>query len=310
MVVAVPRYIKSGASGGREKTSLKGAGVFLHVERFLSKWRLARSSSDASPRQSCRFAELAICTPCISVTAALPIAISLIVSASTQNSPSSKQALSNDGTLVAELAECDNQAAQQRDTVSKQRPLDPISLLSPFLLMNDLDARRRQEADQPRLLAEIERQRRQCQQQAEGAAKRREQEIANQRRDSERGYRRISLETFLLDGRDLAARAAKVSLKGAYFPEENIGLLFTDQAAVAKATMYPEIGRNEPRITLLTDSATRETRQYLLRCRSHPGAAQVGCPITIIGRATICALASPLGGKRELPCVTVEEGRP
>jgi len=212
--------------------------------------------------------------------------------------------------LAADLVACDNQAARQRDAVLQQKPLDPTSLLSPFLLLNDLDTRRRQQADQPRLLAEIERQRQQCQQQAETAAKRREQEMVNQRRDNQRGYRRISLETFLLDSRDLAARAAKVSLQGAYFPEENIGLLFTNQAAVAKATMYPEIGRNEPRIVLLSDSATRETRQYLLRCRSHPGAAQVGCPITIIGRATICTLASPLGGKRELPCVAVEEGRP
>jgi hypothetical protein len=242
--------------------------------------------------------------------AALPIVGGLVVSASAQNSPSSIPALSNDGRLAAELAACDNQAARQRDAVLQQRPLDPTSLLSPFLLLNDLDTRRRQQADQPRLLAEIERQRQQCQQQAETAAKRREQEMVNQRRDNERGYRRISLETFLLDGRDLAAQSAKVSLRGAYFSEGNIGLLFTDQAAVAKATMYPEIGRNEPYITLLTDSATRETRQYLLRCRSNPGAAQVGCPITIIGHATICALTNPLGARRELPCVTVEEGRP
>jgi hypothetical protein len=70
----------------------------------------------------------------------------------------------------------------------KQGPLDPISLLNPLLLMPDLDARRRQDADQPRLLAEIERQHRQCQQEAESAAKRQEQEMGNQSRDSERGY--------------------------------------------------------------------------------------------------------------------------
>jgi hypothetical protein len=143
------------------------------------------------------------------------------------------------------------------------------------------------------------------------AKQKRDAIVAQAIRDEKaRGYQRISLETFLLDGKDLAARAAKVSLQGAYLQEGNIGMFFTNQVAIMKVTQAPQIGRNEPRVPLLTDDATRESRQYLLRCRSNPAAAQVGCPITILGHATMCTATGPLGVGQELPCVAVDEARP
>jgi hypothetical protein len=147
---------------------------------------------------------------------------------------------------------------------------------------------------------------------AEEERKKRDDAIAAEaiREEKARGYQRISLETFLLDGRELAARSAKISLRGSYLRDGNIELLFTNQIAVVKATRYPQVGRNEPRVGLLTDSATRESRQYLLKCQSDPGAAQLGCPITILGHATICALTGPPGDQQKMPCVAVDEGRP
>jgi len=215
-----------------------------------------------------------------------------------------------DHELAASLENCDQQAAQQREVQLQQKPIDPAAMLNPVLLMIELNARKKYEDDQPRRLALVEQQRQQCHQAAEAAAVRRVQEARNQARDRERGYRRISIESFVLDGKAMAGRSAKVSLHGAYLQEGNTALLFTDQAAVIKATRYPQIGGNEPRAVLLTDDATRESRQYFLRCNSNPASAQVGCPVTILGHITTCRLTNLMGAARTLPCVAVEEGRP
>jgi|GEM_PF-5500637 len=136
------------------------------------------------------------------------------------------------------------------------------------------------------------------------------QETRNQERDRASGYQLISVETFMLDGKELSGRSAKVSLRGFYLPAGNIDLLFADQKSVIMVTTYPDIGGNVPRVPLLTDDASRDLRQYLLRCKADPGAAQIGCPITIIGNVTMCEASGPLGAHRELPCVAVVDGRP
>jgi hypothetical protein len=215
-----------------------------------------------------------------------------------------------DRELAAALENCDRQAAQQTEAELKQKPIEPTTMLNPVLLMLELDARKRYEEDQPRRLALVEQQHQQCRQAAEATAVRRVNEARNQDRDRERGYRPISIETFVLDGKDMAAHSAKVSLRGAYMQEGNTALLFADQVAVLKATRYPEIGRNEPRVLLFTDKASREARQYFLRCNSNPALAQVGCPVIVLGRITTCQLTGPTGMTRTLPCIAVEEGRP
>ena len=128
--------------------------------------------------------------------------------------------------------------------------------------------------------------------------------------DASRGYQRISVETFVLDGRDLAARAAKVSISGAYVREGFLEALYADTRAIIMATRYPNAGgQNQPKVLLLTDDASRDFRQHLLTCQSNAASAQVGCSVRVLGQATICTLSNAFGAARELPCVAVEAGQ-
>ena len=95
-------------------------------------------------------------------------------------------------------------------------------------LGSDLDAVRapdptpnnKQEANQPLALENIERQRLQCRQNAQLVSAQRAQERDNESQDDSQGYKRISVETFELDAKTLAANQSKISLKGAYHPTE------------------------------------------------------------------------------------------
>lgn len=131
------------------------------------------------------------------------------------------------------------------------------------------------------------------------------QQAEQAERDRARGYESITVETFVLDGRDLASKAAKVSLSAVYVREGKLEVLYADTRAVmmAQERLY------QPNVPLLTDDASRDFRQYLLRCQSNPGSAQMGCPVTVLGRATMCTLSNAFGGTRAQPCVTVEDGR-
>jgi uncharacterized protein YecT (DUF1311 family) len=215
-----------------------------------------------------------------------------------------------DNVLAAALANCDQQAQQQTAAALGRKSIEPTDILAWPLLLNDLATRRQQEADQPRLLAAIEQQRQQCRTNAEAAATQRMREAQNQERDRDRGYQRVSVDSFALDGRDLAAREAKVSLSGAYISDGNVGVLYADTRAIIMATHYPNAGgSNQPRVPLLTDDASRDFRQRLLACQTNPASAQVGCPVIVLGLATMCKLSNALGAERDLPCVAVEDGR-
>ena len=108
-----------------------------------------------------------------------------------------------------------------------------------------------------------------------------------------------------LDGGDLAAKAAKVAVSGVYVPEGHYGALHNDsQRAMMAAQRLPQ----QPNIPLLTDNASREFRQLVLTCRSNPASTQVGCPVTIIGRAITCTWSNAFGVSRNEPCVAVENG--
>jgi hypothetical protein len=238
--------------------------------------------------------------------AAASLALGVMVSAvSAQN-----RAAPQDPLLTSAIANCDQQAAQQTAALSQPTSIDPTHILAWPLLLNDLAARRQQEANKPQMLAAIEQQRQQCRQLAEAAAMQRVQEIRNQEHDRAGGYQPISVETFMLDGKELSGRSAKVSMRGFYLPAGNIDLLFADQKPVIMATTYPDIGSNVVRVPLLTDDASHGLRRYLLQCKENPGAAQIGCPITIVGNVTMCEASGPVGAHRELPCVAVVNGRP
>jgi hypothetical protein len=139
------------------------------------------------------------------------------------------------------------------------------------------------------------------QQQAQKAEVRRQQ--AEQ--DEAKGYESISGETFVLDGKDLAAKAAKVSLSGVYIREGNLDVLYAD----ARAVMMAHQGLRQPSVPLLTDDASREFREHLLTCQSNPASAQMGCPVAVLGRVTTCTLSNAFGAARAEPCVAVEDGR-
>lgn len=124
--------------------------------------------------------------------------------------------------------------------------------------------------------------------------------------DEARGYQSITVETFALDGKDLAAKAAKVLLRGAYVRTGNLDLLYANTKAVMTTKSY---GQQQPNVSLLTEDAAREFRQRLLDCRSNPATAQFGCSVTVIGHVTTCTLTNAFGARREEPCVAVADGR-
>jgi hypothetical protein len=146
---------------------------------------------------------------------------------------------------------------------------------------------------------------RQAQEVAAAAAAQRAQEARNQELDRKRGYERISVQTFALDGKDLAAKAAKVSLAGIYVREGNVDVLYSDSLALYQGRR----SGNSIEVTMLTDHAPREFRQRLLTCQSNPGCPQMGCAVTISGQVTTWTLSNAFGATRELPCVAVEDGR-
>jgi surface-adhesin protein E len=127
---------------------------------------------------------------------------------------------SDDKMLASDLQNCDRLAQQQSDAAMTLTPVAPVSVLSPILLLNDLNKRKQEEENQPVALANIEGQRLQCRQNAQSVAAQRAQERDNELQDESQGYKRISVETFELDAKTLTANQSKISLKGVYWPCE------------------------------------------------------------------------------------------
>jgi hypothetical protein len=220
------------------------------------------------------------------------------------------RSIQQDPAIAAGLANCDDQAERESARVSTLTPIAPTSVLNPILLLNDLNRRKQEEANQPQLLNQIELQRQRCRQNVVAEAARRAQETIDQRSDNARGYMSIAFDTFALDAKNLAATQARISVKGAYVPDGNFEWLFASQGEAVQASMSPVQARNVPRIPLLTEDASREFRKFLLNCKSIPGADRTGCLTAITGHVSMCSVTGPFGGSRTLPCVVVENGRP
>ena len=154
----------------------------------------------------------------------------------------------SDSMLAAALVNCDAHAQQQIDTEMR------------YYSYGDRQIR----------AAQIEQERQQCRRYAEAAAAQRMQDARNQTLDQDRGYQRITVEAFVLDGKELAAKSAKVSLSGSYVGQNDNGFLFADTRAVIMATKYPNMGE-QPKVPLLTDGASRNFRQRLLMCKLESG---------------------------------------
>jgi hypothetical protein len=236
------------------------------------------------------------------------VTCAVLWSASTAQSQNGGPA-QQDPRVAAEQRNCDVVAEQSRAQVGNLTPINPVSALNPILLLNDINRRKQEEARQPQLLEQIEQQRQFCYRDAETRAALRAQETIDQKRDNASGYKLISFETFALDAKIMASSQAKVSLRGSYVPDGNMDWFFANRTDVIMATTNGYNSSNIARIPLLTEDATREFRQFLLRCKSNASSSQLGCPAVINGHVTKCSLTGPLGANRSLPCIVVENGR-
>jgi hypothetical protein len=214
-----------------------------------------------------------------------------------------------DPAIAAGFDNCDSRAQQESARVSTLTPIAPTSVLNPVLLLNDLNRRKQEEANQPQLLNQIELERRQCRQNVVAEAARRAQETIDQRSDDARGYKTISFDTFALDAKSLAAAEARISMSGAYVPDGNFEWLFPGQGEAMQASLYPAQGQNIAKIPLLTEDASRDFRRFLLKCKSVPGSDRMGCLTVVTGHASMCEITGPFGARRKLPCLIVENGR-
>ena len=214
-----------------------------------------------------------------------------------------------DAAQGADLLNCDRQAEKETAEASRLTPVAPTSFLNPILLLNDLHQRKQEEENQPLLFQQIEQKRQQCRRNVVAAATRRAQEVIDQKSDAAKGYKQISFETFALDGKSLAATQARVSMKGSYLPDGNFEWLFPGQVEALHARSNPGQGRNIPKIPLVTEDASRDFRKTLLKCKTTPGADQMGCLTVITGHVSQCTVTGPLASGTSLPCIVVENGR-
>lgn len=213
-----------------------------------------------------------------------------------------------DNPVSTEFAACDNRAEQDSSRVANLTPIAPTSVLNPILLLNDLNRRKQEQANQPQLLQQIEAERQQCRRNVTVSATRRAQETFDQRSDIARGYKMISFETFTLDAKSLAGGQARVTITGSYVPDGNVEWLFASQVDAVRARKSPA-GSGITGIPLLTDDASREFRKFLFKCKSRPGSDTTGCLVAIVGHVSVCSMTNAISGVRDIPCIIVENGR-
>ena len=119
----------------------------------------------------------------------------------------------------------------------------------------------------------------------------------------------VTVQQFEIDGPKLASEGVKVLVSGAYLKEgRGIGYLYANSAAILMKNRS-EDPVYAPRIALLTRDASEKARTKLLECSEDPGAAMVGCSVTVVGTATTCEQENAFGAKRSLPCIDVKDVR-
>ena len=110
------------------------------------------------------------------------------------------------------------------------------------------------------------------------------------------GYRRITHQTFKLEGKELADREAKVAVAGFYRRVgEKAEFLFASQFGAEQSDFNSAI-------SVLTEDASRDTPKQLLHCGDVQKLS--GCSVTFLGYVTMCKRI--LTG-RTFPCVAVED---
>jgi hypothetical protein len=140
------------------------------------------------------------------------------------------------------------------------------------------------------------------QQQQQEAAQKAQQDALDQQRLAEhaavkRGYEFInSVNDLILDSKDLAARNAKIQIRGIYKKFGDNGHLYgSNMEAYSNTDNY---------VVLLTDEAQRPLRAALL---SYGCESEMGCQIDIGGHMTTCEHTNALmADAPQQPCMNVE----
>jgi TPR repeat protein/uncharacterized protein YecT (DUF1311 family) len=120
----------------------------------------------------------------------------------------------------------------------------------------------------------------------------------------EHGYKRITFEDFMLDGKEFAANGVKVSIQGVYVKQGESEMLYPSLLAISTAR---ERVTADGAISILTGDATRSLRKLVLDCRNNPVGAQIGCSLTVVGYVSMCTRTTLLGSTN-MPCLIVEDG--
>ena len=110
-------------------------------------------------------------------------------------------------------------------------------------------------AADPKVIAAKAEQERQAAEQQRSEAEAEQQNLAaRQNAELARGYSPITVQDFVLDGKELAVREAKRSLTGVYLPVGSLGLLF--QSTVDAIQFSNGQNQNSPTVHLVTENAS------------------------------------------------------
>jgi len=114
----------------------------------------------------------------------------------------------------------------------------------------------------------------------------------------ERGYELIpSVEDLILDGKDLAAREAKIQITGYYRK-------FGEGAEALYESIQDAYADDDNKFPILTDDAQRDLRKYLMNAMCETA---IGCEVEVGGHVTTCKhLSSLMADYPEQPCLHVE----
>jgi hypothetical protein len=119
-------------------------------------------------------------------------------------------------------------------------------------------------------------------------------------------YRSMGVKAFVVDGPELAAKRAKVSISGMYIRNGQVPTMYADTNSVIMARYHSDVG-TQASVPLMIDKASHDVRQRIFSCDENPGSGQVGCPLAIRGRATMCTLGNAFGASQNVPCLEVAD---
>lgn len=122
-------------------------------------------------------------------------------------------------------------------------------------------------------------------------------------RAASQGYVNTRFDDLILDAKQLSGIGAKVLVYGSYFKFGYSEVLMKPQFIQANHDFA-----SLPKIGLLTEEASRKSRQMLLSCQqTESWDTYVGCRVALLGRVTFCTMLS-LEGSEKIPCLRVDDG--